>query len=278
MQPFPAVLFLLVSLSAAGGYTVETSGDSQHGRVGCILSEPFSITVLDSRSIPVSGVSVDYAVISSGGSIAVPFTGVHPVVLDGDTVSGAIDGLRLTTGADGVVAVYLKLGDRTGNNQVEAVVFLPDGSEYSITYSALSINLVEIIFQVVGGLAIFLLGMKTMSESLQRVGGSRMRSILKKVTGNRFAGLMTGAATTAVVQSSSAITVIAVGLVNTGLMTFEQSLGVILGSNIGTTITGQLLAFNITDFAYPMVAVGFGLYAFSKSKRKQLPVHRKKVS
>jgi phosphate:Na+ symporter len=264
-----ALLLLSVSLTLADGYTVEESGNSQHGRVGSILQQQLTVTVLDSLHRPVAGVQVEFTVNSPGGSIAVPFSGINPIVLEGDSVSGAIDGLRLITGPDGVAAVSLKLGDRTGNNNVDAVILLPDGSEDCIHFFALSIDLMQIIFQIVGGLAIFLLGMKTMSESLQRVSGSRMRTIMKRVTGNRFAGLMTGAMTTAVVQSSSAITVIAVGLVNTGLMTFEQSLGVILGSNIGTTITGQLLAFNITDFAFPMVAVGFALYAFSRKKKQQ---------
>ncbi|RKZ06338.1 hypothetical protein DRQ25_14115, partial [Candidatus Fermentibacteria bacterium] len=269
MRPLLSVLFMLISIAFAQGYTVEASGNSQHGRVGSILSEPLSVTVLDSAGRAVPGVSVAFAVSSQEGSIAVPFTGINPVVLEGDTVSGAIDGLRLTTDADGMAAISLKLGDETGNNVIEAVVFLPDGCEYCVDYSALGINLMQLIFQVIGGLAIFLLGMKMMSESLQRVGGSKMRVLLKKMTGNRFAGLMTGTFTTAIVQSSSAVTVIAVGLVNAGLMTFQQSLGVILGSNIGTTITGQLLAFKITDFALPIVAIGFALYAFSKSKKKQ---------
>ena len=269
MRSVFAVMLLFLSIAVANGYTVEVSGDSHHGPVGSILSEPLSVTVLDSSGRVVPGVTVTFAVNSQEGSIAVPFKGINPVVLDGDTVSGAIDGLRLTTGDDGVAAVSLKLGDETGNNIVEAVVFLPDGSEYFVDYSALGIDLTQLIFQIVGGLAIFLLGMKMMSESLQRVGGSKMRILLKKMTGNRFAGLMTGTMTTAIVQSSSAVTVIAVGLVNAGLMTFQQSLGVILGSNIGTTITGQLLAFRITDFALPIVAVGFALYAFSNSKKKQ---------
>jgi len=269
MRSVIAALFLCLSLTYASAYTIETSGDSQHGRVGAILTDPLSITVLDSMGKGVPGVSVDFTVNSLEGSIAVPFIGINPVVLEGDTATGAIDGLRLTTGPDGVAAISVKLGGNTGNNVIEVVTFLPDESEYSITFSVLGIDIMQIIFQVIGGLAIFLLGMKMMSESLQRVGGSQMRTLLKRMTGNRFAGLMTGAMTTAVIQSSSAVTVIAVGLVNTGLMTFQQSLGVILGSNIGTTITGQLLAFKITDFALPIVAIGFGLYAFSKNKKKQ---------
>jgi phosphate:Na+ symporter len=269
MRSILAVLLLFIAAVHAEGYSADVSGDSQHGRAGSILLQQLSISVSDSIGNPVQGVPVEFTMDSQEGSLVVPFRGSQPVVLDGDTVSGAVNSLRISTGPDGVAAVSLKLGEHTGNNRVNAVALLPDGSDFCTRFSALGIDMMMIVFQLLGGLAIFLLGMKTMSDSLQRASGTKMRAILKRVTGNRFAGLMTGAMTTSLVQSSSAITVIAVGLVNTGLITFPQSIGVILGSNIGTTITGQLLAFNIADFAYPMVALGFGIYAFSKSRRKQ---------
>ena len=87
-----------------------------------------------------------------------------------------------------------------------------------------------------GGLALFLFGMKVMSEGLQKVAGERMRSILSAMTSNRFAGVGTGLVVTAVVQSSSATTVMLVGFVNAGLINLSQSIGVIMGANIGTTI------------------------------------------
>ncbi len=269
MRSTLAVLFLSLSLSIASGYTVEVSGESQHGSVGSILDDPFSITVYDSLGHPVPGVPVDFAVDSEEGSITAPFTGTDPVILEGDTSSGDIDGLRLTTGADGVAAVSLKLGNETHNNVVEGVAFLPDGSEFCADYSALGIDLKEILFQVIGGLAIFLLGMRMMSESLQRVAGDRMRSILKRMTDNRLLGLMAGALVTAVIQSSSATSVIAVSFVNSGLMVLRQAVGVIIGANIGTTITGQLIAFKVMTYAFPMIAVGFALLAFARNRRTQ---------
>ncbi|MCK5065212.1 MAG: Na/Pi cotransporter family protein, partial [Candidatus Fermentibacteraceae bacterium] len=262
------LLFMAVS-TFAGAYNIESSGNSQHGGIGTVLTNPLEIVITDSAGAPVSGVPVEFEMRSEQGALAYPIIGEHALIMEGDSASGNFSSVRILTGSDGVAAISLRLGDKSSNNAIEATVMLPDGSEEEIDFSALAVDLKSIIFQVLGGLAIFLLGMKMMSEALQRVGGSKMRSILKKTTGNRFAGLMTGAMTTAVVQSSSAVTVIAVGLVNTGLMTFQQSLGVILGSNIGTTITGQLLAFKITDYALPIVAIGFCLYAFSGNKKRQ---------
>jgi len=123
-------------------------------------------------------------------------------------------------------------------------------------------NATETIIQVVGGLAIFLFGMKIMSEGLQKVAGPRMRRVLGVMTGNRFLGVGTGLLVTSGVQSSSATTVMLVGFVHAGLITLEQSVGVIMGANIGTTFTGWLVALlgfkvKIAAMALPAIALGF---------------------
>lgn len=118
-----------------------------------------------------------------------------------------------------------------------------------------------------GGLAIFLFGMEQMAEALKSVAGERMKTILARLTGNRFAGAFTGAFVTAVIQSSSVTTVLVVGFITAGLMSMAQSIGVIMGANIGTTITAQIVAFKVTKAALLMVAVGFGLLYFSKNER-----------
>ncbi|RLB64686.1 MAG: Na/Pi cotransporter family protein, partial [Deltaproteobacteria bacterium] len=97
----------------------------------------------------------------------------------------------------------------------------------------------QLIFGVLGGLGLFLLGMKIMSEGLQKIAGSRMRKILGALTNNRLIGTMVGVAVTTIIQSSSATTVMVVGFVNAGLMSLVQAIGVILGANIGTTVTAQ---------------------------------------
>ncbi|MCP4669629.1 MAG: Na/Pi cotransporter family protein, partial [Deltaproteobacteria bacterium] len=124
-----------------------------------------------------------------------------------------------------------------------------------------------VIFQSLGGLGMFLFGMKIMSEGLQKVAGKKMRQILNMVSNNRLVGCGVGALVTAVIQSSSAATVMLVSFVDAGLMTLTQAVGVILGANIGTTITAQLIAFNITAYALPAIAAGVLLKFFVGRKK-----------
>ena len=121
-----------------------------------------------------------------------------------------------------------------------------------------------LVIGLLGGLALFLYGMEKMSEGMKKSAGSKMRSILAALTKNRVIGLVVGAFVTMVIQSSSATTVMLVSFVQAELMSFAQSLGVILGADIGTTITAQLIAFKLTDYALLMIAVGFGLRMFAK--------------
>lgn len=115
----------------------------------------------------------------------------------------------------------------------------------------------RIIFGLFGGLAIFIFGMNMMSECLQKVAGEKMKKILSLLTKNPFLGVLAGALTTAVLQSSSATTVMAIGFVSAGLMSLPQAISIILGANIGTTMTAQIIAFKITDYIYLFIATGF---------------------
>ncbi|MDJ0951132.1 MAG: Na/Pi cotransporter family protein [Alphaproteobacteria bacterium] len=121
--------------------------------------------------------------------------------------------------------------------------------------------------QLFGGLAVFLFGMEQMAEALKKVAGNRMKTILGKLTTNRFMGALTGTFVTAVIQSSSVTTVMLVGFVTAGLMSLSQAVGVIFGANIGTTITAQIVAFKVTHYALLLVAVGFVLIFTGKSER-----------
>lgn len=122
-----------------------------------------------------------------------------------------------------------------------------------------------LVFALLGGLALFLYGMEKMSEGLRKSAGNHMRSILAALTRNRVVGFLAGIFVTMVIQSSSATTVMMVSFVQAGLMSFAQTMGVILGADIGTTITAQLIAFKLTDYALLMIAVGFGLRMLAKS-------------
>jgi phosphate:Na+ symporter len=121
--------------------------------------------------------------------------------------------------------------------------------------------------QMFGGLALFLFGMEQMAEALKAVAGERMKSILAKLTANRFAGAATGAFVTAVIQSSSVTTVLVVGFITAGLMSMSQSIGIIMGANIGTTITAQIVAFKVTKAAMLMIGVGFSMLFISKEEK-----------
>ncbi|MDW7645773.1 MAG: Na/Pi cotransporter family protein [Desulfuromonadales bacterium] len=124
-----------------------------------------------------------------------------------------------------------------------------------------------LIFGLFGGLGLFLFGMKIMSEGLQKVAGDKMRKILSALTANRFISTLVGLSVTAIIQSSSATTVMVVGFVNAGLMSLYQAIGVVLGANIGTTITAQLIAFKITAYALPAIGAGAALKLFSRNRK-----------
>jgi len=121
--------------------------------------------------------------------------------------------------------------------------------------------------ELFGGLAIFLFGMEQMSDALKAVAGERMKTILAKLTTNRYMGALTGAFVTAVIQSSSVTTVLVVGFITAGLMSLSQSIGVIMGANIGTTITAQIVAFKVTKAALLMIGVGFTMLFASKNDK-----------
>ena len=123
------------------------------------------------------------------------------------------------------------------------------------------------VFGLLGGLALFIFGMNMMSESLQKVAGDKMKKVLGVLTRNAVCGMLAGALVTAVLQSSSATTVLVIGFVSEGLMSLKQGISVIFGANIGTTMTAQLMAFKISDYIMPIVFIGF-LIAFIAKKEK----------
>ncbi len=125
----------------------------------------------------------------------------------------------------------------------------------------------QIIFGLFGGLAIFIYGMNLMSECLQKAAGERMKQILGLLTRNRLMGVVAGALVTAVLQSSSATTVMAIGFVSAGLMSLPQAISIIFGANTGTTITAQIIAFKITDYIYVFVFAGFIVSFLSKNEK-----------
>ena len=134
----------------------------------------------------------------------------------------------------------------------------------------MSVGISQILFSFVGGLGLFLFGLRFMSDGLQAVAGDRMRTILEKGTSSPIRGVFTGLLVTGLIQSSSATTVLTVGLVNAQMLTLRQAIGVIMGANIGTTVTVYLIGFNLQDYALPILGLGALIYLFAKVKRTQM--------
>lgn len=131
----------------------------------------------------------------------------------------------------------------------------------------MDIDFQQLIFQFVGGLGIFLLGIKFMGDGLQKSAGDRLRDILDKFTSNPFLGVLTGMVVTVLIQSSSSTTVLTVGLVNAGFLTLRQAIGIIMGANIGTTVTAFIIGVDLQEYSLPIVAVGCFLIFFFKNQK-----------
>ena len=130
----------------------------------------------------------------------------------------------------------------------------------------MSINWQEIVFSFFGGLGLFLFSIKYMGDALQQSAGDRLRYYIDKYTSNPFLGVLVGIAMSALIQSSSGVTVITVSLVSAGLLTLRQAIGIIMGANIGTTITSFLIGFNLGDYGLPMIFVGSALLFFTSNR------------
>ena len=259
--------FLLVFLSAASmaqsEINVQVLDYIDYGNSGEELETPLAVEITSASSgIPVANCQVHFSV-SSGDAELLPAEGFYTIEEE------SAHGLVVQTDENGIAKVDVELG-KMGEISVTAMVTDSMGMPVSDSFSFVSLDVKAIVFQIIGGLAVFLLGMQMMSANLQQVAGNKMKSILRALTANRFMAIAAGALVTALVQSSSATTVITVGFVNSALMTLQQAVGVVLGANIGTTITGQLIAFKITKYAFPMIALGFALSAFSKNRKRQM--------
>ena len=143
-------------------------------------------------------------------------------------------------------------------------------SDTIATTSTANLDLGPILMGMLGGLALFLFGIDRMAMALKLIAGDRLRQIIAKLTPNRFTGAAAGAAATSIIQSSSVTTVLVVGFISAGLMNLSQSIGIIMGANIGTTMTAQIIAFKVTHYALWMIAAGFTLSFFFKQK----PAHQ----
>lgn len=148
--------------------------------------------------------------------------------------------------------------------------FFADNAPYILIYGGTGVMweiIRDALPSLLGGLALFIFGMNFMGEGLQKAAGERLRHILKILTTNPFMGILVGMIVTTIIQSSSATTVMVVGFVSAGLMNLRQAIGVIMGANIGTTVTAWLVSIKLNEFTYHILAIGFVIYFFSKNQR-----------
>ena len=234
---------------------VSVYGDQQDGNVKELARHRLRIQVKDKDEKPVKDVHLLFQIIGTEGS----------QLLSGTEKSQRV---HVNTDENGEGAVTFQFGKNLGVYKVEAVIPSAEGEEiFRHVFVMTGIDYEKLIFCIFGGLGLFLFGMGMMTEALQHLAGDRLKYFLEVLTRNKMIGLGVGAFVTAVVQSSSATTVMLVGFLNAGLMRLEQTIPIIFGANIGTTITGQMIAFNLGKFALPAIGIAFLVTVLSKKKR-----------
>jgi phosphate:Na+ symporter len=226
----------------------DISGNGQMGLAGEALRRPLRVHVSDGEGKSLAGVPLDFRVIETG--MGFEATAGYP----------AVETRQAVTDADGNATAVLKFGSRNGIFHVLCSPHSLEASPLVFTVKAYRQHwLVFMLVGLSGGLAIFLFGIRFGGRGLQKAAGKRLRDTVIRLTSNRLMGLVTGVIITVIVQSSSATTAMLVSFANAGIIGLKQALGVILGSDIGTTLTVQLIAFRLFDYALLIVVLGFVL-------------------
>ena len=251
--PLPLLLgALLLGIPAfPSALEMAVSGDRQEGRIAHSLSEPYGVVVTDSLGRPVEGLSAMFRI-------------------EGPSSGAKLTTTETTTDAQGSASTYLVLGKEMGDYNVRALLRGPSGEILEHVFRSTAVDWRKLIFWVLGGLGLFLFGMLHMSDALQKGAGDRMKRVLSLLTRNRFVGVGVGALVTGVIQSSSATTVMLVGFVNAGLVAFRDVVSVVMGANIGTTVTGQIIAFPIQQYALPAIAIGLAMTMMARRRAVKL--------
>lgn len=238
------------SLLVVNHLRIRIEGNEQEARAGCWLKYPIRIHLSDSLGIPVSGVEVEFWI--EGAS------------------DGEVSNPRTATDANGFATTRVRLPSKMGQCDISALVKHQDLAGVRVRLRAFGFSPTRMAFGIIGGLGLFLYGMLLLSTSLQRVAGPRLRNLLEMLTSNRIVGAAVGTFVTAVIQSSSVTTVMVVGFVNAGLLKLQQAIGVIIGANIGTTVTGQIIAFKIDMYGLPLIGIGLAIMMLARLRQQRL--------
>lgn len=248
LPAFPTVEATLAPATSSERISVESGNNQAVLENGS--TKPVELKVMDASGNPVVDAKIDLMVVNRPS----------------EAKKFELKKRNLVTNAVGMVRFSIDQVKYPGNYTIQA--YLHSNPEV-VTFVDFIVNseswVMYLVFGLIGGLGMFLFGMNLGSDGLQKIAGKKMKAILGTFTNNRYMGVLTGILVTAVTQSSSATTVMLVGFVNASLMTISQTLSVIFGANIGTTITVQLIAFEISHFALLMIGIGF-ILKFSKNK------------
>ncbi|MBE6369914.1 MAG: Na/Pi cotransporter family protein [Lentisphaerae bacterium] len=231
-----------------------TGGEQEIG-VGATAPKPISVKLVRQDGTPAVNVPVYFKVISS------PVAG---------TAGAGVSTETAHTNGQGEAQTMVKSGKVSGEYVLGVEIADPEENYYmrQIQVRILALDVWKVAINVLGALALFIFGMKLMSDGLMKIAGDRMKKILHFFSRNGIVAVCAGAAVTAVVQSSSATTVMVIGFINAGLLNLTQSIGIIFGANIGTTVTAQLISFNLGVLAMPAIALGMiGLFASKRMVR-----------
>ncbi|MBE6379578.1 MAG: hypothetical protein E7047_01465 [Lentisphaerae bacterium] len=229
------------------------SGGEQETGVNTQLADPISVKLVNKDGTPAANIPVHFKVVSS------PSSGTSGATV---TPSTAI------TNAEGEAQTVVKSGKNSGEYHVGVEINEENYHIRQMQVRILALDAWKVVINVLGALALFIFGMKLMSDGLMKIAGDRMKKILHFFSRNGLVAVCAGAAVTAVVQSSSATTVMVIGFINAGLLSLTQSIGIIFGANIGTTVTAQLISFNLGVLAMPAIALGMiGLFTGKRSLR-----------
>lgn len=229
------------------------SGDNQQENAGGTLKKPVRVLVTNSKGDPVPNIPVSFQNLS--------FPENSTGLLLNKTVA--------LSDSSGIATVKVMLGNKVGEYTMIAKIKDSTSGVFLVyRFAARDSNWLFILsIGVLGGLVLFLVGMGMMSDGMQKSTGDKLRTILGNVTKNRLMAYLIGAVVTMIIQSSSATSVMLISFVNSKLMKFKQTLAVILGAAIGTSLTAQLIAFKFSDYALLIVAVGFFIKAFAKNSK-----------